>query len=125
MRINGTPTEDEEQICLFRWAAYNTGKRPELAMMFHVPNGGKRNAIEAARFKAMGVKPGVPDIFLPVARGGYHGLFIELKRREGGTVSAAQHDMIVKLRAQGYKADTCKGWEAARLLIEAYLDRMV
>lgn len=36
--------------------------KPEDAILFHVPNGGKRNAIEAAKFKAMGTRPGVPDL---------------------------------------------------------------
>lgn len=60
------PTEDVEQMCLFRWADAQSGKYPELSLMYHVPNGGKRGKAEAARFRAMGVKSGVPDIFLPV-----------------------------------------------------------
>ena len=46
--------EDNEQITLFRWADLQSGKYPELSLMFHIPNGGKRNAREAARFKQMG-----------------------------------------------------------------------
>ena len=95
-----SPTEDVEQICLFRWANAQQGKYPELALMYHVPNGGKRSKSEAARFRAMGVKAGVPDIFLPVGiqkldsvdrgqytiiRTKYNGLYIELKRQRGGT----------------------------------------
>jgi len=56
--------EDNEQICLMEWAAAQSGKFPELSLIFHIPNGGKRNAREAARFKRMGVKAGVPDLFL-------------------------------------------------------------
>ena len=47
--------------------------------MFHIPNGGSRNKLEASNLKKQGVKAGVPDLFLPVGRGSYHGLFIELK----------------------------------------------
>lgn len=47
--------------------------------LFHVPNGGKRNSVEAAKFKAMGVRPGVPDLMLVIPRGGYHYLALELK----------------------------------------------
>lgn len=60
------PTEDVEQMCLFRWADAQSGKYPELSLMYHIPNGGKRGKAEAGRFRAMGVKSGVPDIFLPV-----------------------------------------------------------
>ena len=61
------PTEDTEQMCLFRWADAQSGKYPELSLMYHIPNGGKRGKAEAGRFRAMGVKSGVPDIFLPFA----------------------------------------------------------
>ena len=34
------PTESVEQQCLFRWAAFQSGRFPELALLYHVPNGG-------------------------------------------------------------------------------------
>lgn len=115
------PTEDAEQMCLFRWAAYEKGKWPELATMFHIPNEGKRGAVTAVRFKAMGLKAGVPDICLPVARGGYNVLFIELKRQKGGKLSENQREWIEALRKQGARAVVCEGWEAAREEIVSYL----
>lgn len=63
------PTESVEQISLFRWANYSRGRYPELALLHHIPNGGTRSKSEAGRFRAEGVKAGVPDICLPVARG--------------------------------------------------------
>lgn len=132
-----SPTEDVEQICLFRWANAQQGKYPELALMYHIPNGGKRSKSEAARFRAMGVKAGVPDIFLPVGiqkldsvdrgqytiiRTKYNGLYIELKRQRGGTVSAAQKQWISDLRTAGYAVEVCKGWEVAAAVITDYLE---
>lgn len=118
------PTEEEEQITLFRWAEWMAQVRwPELAMMYHVPNGGYRNKAEAGRFRAQGVKSGVPDIVLPVARGGYHGLYIELKRTVGGRVSEEQREWLDRLTAQGYYTAVCRGWEAAKGVIEGYLQR--
>lgn len=61
-----------------------------------------------------GVKPGVPDMFLPVAREGCHGLYIELKRRDGGRVSTEQTAWMDALARQGYKTALCHGWDAAR-----------
>ena len=117
------PTEDQEQIALFNWAAWmSKTKWPELAMMYHVPNGGYRNKAEAGRFRAQGVKSGVPDIVLPVARGGYHGLYIELKRTVGGRVSEEQREWLGKLNAQGYYTAVCKGWEEASHVVRSYLD---
>lgn len=116
-------SEEEEQILLFTWANYAMGTWPELALLFHIPNGGKRSAAEAGRFKAMGVKPGVPDLFLPVPRGGYSGLFIELKRAHGGSLSDHQRDWLDDLSVRGYKAVMCHGWEAARDALLEYLGR--
>ena len=121
--INGIrmlPTEDEEQIWLFSWAALNLGRWPELELMHHIPNGGKRTKTEAARFKAMGVKRGVSDIFLPVARGGFHGLYIELKAKDG-KVDAAQKEWIEAVRKQGYCGAVCFGGGLAADLIKRYL----
>ena len=81
------PLEDAEQRVIFQWAAMETAACPELWLLYAIPNGGKRAIKTAIALKAQGVKSGVPDMCLPVARGGYHGLYIELKRQKGGTVS--------------------------------------
>ena len=115
------PTESQEQETLFRWAELQKGKYPELKLMHHIPNGGKRGKAEAGRFKAEGVKAGVPDICLPVARGGYHGMYIELKRTGRSDVSDAQMEWMAALVDQGYRVKVCKGWEAAAEAVLAYL----
>lgn len=120
MRLNDQP-ESAEQRALFQWANLQRCKYPELEMMYHIPNGGRRDPKEAAMLKAEGVKPGVPDICLPVARGKYHGLYIELKRKHVGKTSAAQEQWIERLRAHGYAAFVCRGWEDASDLIIEYL----
>lgn len=112
------PTEHQEQVMLFRWAEW--ALHPNL--LYAIPNGGKRDIRTAAMLKAEGVKPGVPDIFLPIACGGKHGLYIELKRRKGGTVSKAQEAWIRALTAQGYVCSVCHGWEEARAEILRYLE---
>ena len=114
------PTESQEQQALFQWANFQSGTYPELALMFHVPNGGSRHKLEAVRFKAEGVKAGVPDICLPVARGDYHGLYIELKR-EGGKLSHSQIDWLEALQRQKYCARVCYGWEDAAKMLMEYL----
>ena len=77
------PTEDEEQAALIEWAYIEGLRRPELMLLYAVPNGGYRPPRTAAILKRTGVRPGVPDLCLPVARPPYHGLYIELKRRRG------------------------------------------
>lgn len=115
-------SEGEEQATLFHWAAMQQSEYPELALLFHIPNGGKRGKAEAARFKMEGVKAGVPDLFLPVAVGKHHGMFIEMKRVDGGKVSREQAEWGERLKEQGYAWTVCRGWqEAAGALVE-YLE---
>lgn len=114
-------SEEEEQAALFEWAAWKLQRWPELGLLFHIPNGGLRNKVTAAKLKNVGVKAGVPDLFLPVARGDWHGLFIEMKRRKGGKLSPLQVDWIEALGRQGYKTVVCFGADAAEAAIEDYL----
>lgn len=112
--------ESIEQICLFRWAAYSSGAMPELKLLYHVPNGGKRDIVTAKKLKAEGVKAGVPDICLPVARGKYHGLYIELK--VGKNKTTENQDMWLEaLNKNGYYTNVCYGWEEASKVITDYL----
>ena len=119
---NQIPTEAQEQATLFQWAGMMAGKWPELRLCHAIPNGGSRNPIEARHLKEQGVKPGIPDLFLPCARGGWHGLYIEMKRRKGGRVSIEQKKAIIALREQGYRVEVCEGWEKARDVIKEYME---
>ena len=101
-------------------ARRETGLMPELQYMYHVPNGGKRDKATAAVLKRQGVKAGVPDIMLPAARAGYHGLYIELKAGEN-TTTKKQKEWLEYLRQQGYYTAVCYGWQPAAQLIEQYL----
>lgn len=117
-----TPTENQEQAALFEWASRMEGRHPELRLLMAIPNGGYRTARTAAILQKTGVKPGVPDICLPVARGGYNSLYIELKRVKGGVVSAKQKVWLERLKSYGNKAVVCRGWEEARDELLTYLN---
>ena len=108
---------------MFEWAAFQECVWPELRLLHAIPNGGKRDKVTAARLKAEGVKPGVPDVCLPVPRGDTHGLYIEMKRRKGGSVSADQLKWLDNLMRQGYECHVCRGCEEARQVILDYLKR--
>lgn len=99
--------EGQEQAMLFKWceAQMRVGNWPELGMLFHIPNGGKRGKAEAGRFKAEGVKPGVPDLCLPVPT----------EQKEWGA----------KLSARGYCWMVCRGWEEARDVLTDYLEEKI
>ncbi len=90
--------------------------------MFAIPNGGLRNASVAAKLKAEGVKPGISDIFLPIARGVYHGLFIEMKRpKPRGVPTKEQEAFFSHLDSAGYAYAVCYGWQAAVAALSRYL----
>ena len=112
--------EADEQEAFFRWVAWAQNAHPELEMFFHVPNGGKRDSSEAAHMKRLGVRAGVPDLILPAAASGFHGLFIELKA-QGGRTTAEQKKWIERLRAAGYRAEVCVGWISAVKTVCEYL----
>jgi hypothetical protein len=115
------PTESEEQIALFFWAELSEKKYPDLKWLYHIPNGGYRSKATGGRLKSEGVKPGVPDLCLPVPRGTYHGMYIEMKRMEGGTHTDPQIAWLHALHSFGYYAVTCYGWEDAAENIKRYL----
>lgn len=112
--------EEVEQTQLFAWAKFAGGRWPELGLMHHIPNGGLRNKAVAAKLKAQGALPGVPDIFLPVARGGYFGMYVEMKALDG-KLSEQQKEIIPALRAQGYYVVIGWGMDDAVKKIEFYL----
>lgn len=123
MQAKTTNSESIEQSTLFRWATLMETRFPELNLMFHIPNGGKRDRIIAAKLKEEGVKSGVPDIELPVGREGYLGLFIEMKVGKNKTTDN-QEQWLKKLSEQGYKTAVCYGWEEASKLIENYMKQI-
>lgn len=98
------------------------GRWPELSLLFAIPNGARVRPSVALKLKAEGLKRGVPDMLLPVARGGYHGLFIELKDDEKPSrVSPEQREWLRQLAAQGYAAYVCKGADEAWGALMGYL----
>lgn len=114
------PSEHESQRQVFTWATLQSGAWPELGLLFAVPNGGARNVVVGKKLKAEGVKAGVPDIVLPVPRGGFHGLFVEMKR-PGNPPSKEQKEWLAALKGQGYCTAVCLGFDHAQAVIMRYL----
>lgn len=115
------PTEEQEQAYVIQWRDLMVNQVPELSLLFHIGNGGLRSKPEAVRFKRLGVKPGVSDLMLPVARHGYHGLWIEMKRQHDGKLSKPQKEWIDDMRKQGYKAERANGADEAIAILQEYL----
>lgn len=112
--------ERQIQIALFNWAHLREWEYPELELMYHTPNGERRDARTGAILKAMGVKRGVPDVCLPVKRGEFGALYIELKA-DKGRLSDAQKKYINGLESAGNCVRVCRSWNEAAEIIEKYL----
>lgn len=113
--------ESGHQEAIFSWCEYNRDRYPELKLLYHVPNGGKRDADTARVLKRQGVKAGISDLVLPVARCGFYGLYVELKA-PGGKLEQAQVEFLQEVGKQGYLALVCVGWQAAVQTLSTYLD---
>ena len=114
-------SEHDEQVKLFQWARLSEGRWPGLALMFAIPNGGKRHVAVARKLKAEGVRPGVPDVCLPLARGPWHALYIELKHGHN-TATPGQLGWLRMLTLAGNRAEVAYEFEGAKALIEEYME---
>lgn len=119
--------EDNEQAAVFQWAAFI----PVLKFMHAIPNGAflagdrVKRARQMARLKRQGLRKGVSDIFLPLARHGHHGLYIEMKRRKSdgnSQVSSDQKEFQQAMMIEGYWAEVCYGADEAIKVIKEYAE---
>ena len=86
--------------------------------------GGIRTGIKQARkAKKTGYIKGFPDLQITEARGGYFGLFIELKKDDKAYPSKSQKHWIEELNKRGYYAEVTKGLEQTLNLIDEYLKK--
>jgi len=113
--------EDSIQKALFQWIRLATPRIPQLALAFHCPNGGRRDAREAARLKGLGVRAGVPDVMIPgkSADGNFYGIAIELKSAKG-RLTDEQLGWSVRLRSVGWRCGVCHSFDEARQTIADY-----
>lgn len=121
--------EHQHQVALIDWArrvrippASDIPAGAFIAdFLLAIPNGGKRNAFEGARLKAEGVKPGVSDLLLPIRRGGFAGLWLEMKA-PGEKPTPDQREWLERMTNAGYFATWADSWDKAATAISDYLD---
>lgn len=115
--------EHQEQVALFDWARRHEHETPELQLLFAVPNftgAGRWRAKHGWRLKAEGRKPGVPDVWLPVARGGFHGLVVEMKSGKNKP-TLEQRAWLERLAQEGFRAVIAYSAADAQAAITQYL----
>lgn len=111
-------SEHAHQVTLLNW--FDLTYPRYKGFIFAIPNGGFRHKAVAAKLQIEGVRSGIPDLFLPVASSGYHGMFIEMKT-EKGRATENQKLWIERLLSLGYLAVVCKGWHDAANQVSEYL----
>ena len=116
-----TPSETEEQAAVIAWWGLKckAWKIPP-HLLFHIANEGSGSAVRGRLQKRQGVRAGCPDLCLSVARGGFFGLYVEMKRN-GGRCTPEQKAFHEDLRAQGYRVEVCYGAQAAIDTITHYM----
>mgnify|MGYP001606049045 FL=1 len=130
------PAEWKEQVALITWCRLHETHEPRLALLYHIPSGELRAKRTAAKLQRMGVRPGIPDLHLPVASRhhavdspgteswvGYYGCWIELKRLGRGGLSIAQQEYCSLLVDARHYVKICHGWVEAAQALCWYLHR--
>ena len=121
------PSEADEQATVVAWANMYAHRRPALFLLYAVPNGaiaGPGRFQIVAMMKKMGLKNGVPDLVLPVARPPYHALYIEMKRKHGtlSDIDDEQMGWHSILRQYGNKVEVCFGAMQAIKALQSYVE---
>jgi hypothetical protein len=120
-------SEHSIQSAFFCWANLNKGTYPQLeTLLFSIPNGGQRSKSQAAQLRAEGVKKGVPDVFLSVARKGWNGLYIEFKRpgtenQKEGTLTKEQKKFAEMVKEENYYHFVAYSYGQAAQMVVNYL----
>ena len=90
-------------------------------LIYAIPNGGQRNVIVAAKLKAEGVLSGVPDLHIPIAKKGFHTLYIEVKNGKSGRLSENQKTTMEKLKSEGHKCEVCRSIDEFKNIVDNYM----
>lgn len=114
-----SPEEDLHRAC-FEWVGLVTPRYRILRWLVHYPAGGKRPKGEAGKLKAMGAKPGVPDLVLPRRHGQWAGLAVELKAATG-RLSDDQREWLLALGEEGYLTAVCRTLEEFQAVMMRFL----
>jgi hypothetical protein len=114
--------EFQAQAALFTWSRNPVVRRsyPALDLLSCSLNGVKLTAAQAGKAKAAGLLKGEYDIKLPVSRGQYIGLIIEMKA--GRNKPTPEQEWYGKrMKEEGWCGSVCWDWEDARDMIVWYL----
>ena len=115
--------EQQSQEALFSWAKNpaTLAKYPSLDLLSSSLNGVRLTIMQAVFAKRGGMLKGEWDVRLPVARGQYIGLIIEMKAGKN-TLTKEQKYYEMRMKEEGHYACVCYDWVSAKSVIEGYLE---
>lgn len=116
--------EFDEQCALFSWARDEilVMKYPALKLLSSSLNGVKLTRAQAGKAKAAGMLKGESDVRLPVPRGGYVGLIIEMKYGNN-TATPEQLEYGRAMEDEGHRFEICYSAQEAQAVILSYLEQ--
>ncbi len=116
-RKHSVQSEHRLQVACLKWLHL---QYPNV-LCYAIPNGGQRNKIVAGRLKDEGVTAGIPDLHIPIPKGKYASLYIEMKNGKAGRLSDHQKELIPRLQAYGNKVVVCRTIDEFRKEVSSYL----
>lgn len=115
--VNGELSETEIQRQIIEWCNHI----PELRnMVIHIPNEGKRTISMGRKLRQIGLRPGVADLFIPIPRHGYNGVWVEIKSKHG-VLRENQREFLSDMEKQGYLTFISRSLEDFMQKINAYM----
>lgn len=132
LKQDGTPRkrpvdwEGRDQAALIRWLHGEKQRGTEVGQLYdhiyHVPNGGVRSWKTAVEMKKQGTKSGVSDLPVRQARGGWHGLYLEMKATppRDAELADSQYDWLEDSEFEGYCPALARGFEEAKAVLREY-----
>ncbi len=118
--------EGQEQTVLMRWLLGEKMRQTPVGdlhdVAYHPANGGFRCKKTAGVLKGQGVKAGVSDLVVMDARGGWHGLYLELKATppRNAALAESQREWLALAKARGYREALALGYEEAKAVLREY-----
>ena len=115
------PKDEEHRIqcACVRWFRL---QYPQLnGRLFAVPNGGRRDAITAAKLKAEGVIAGVSDLILLKSNHDYGALLIEMKTLKGRQRDSQKQWQNLVCADREYKYVVCHSFDDFKREVDDYL----
>lgn len=120
---SGKKLEYDEQKAFVKWVRK---EYPQHARrLLSIENAAHRGSLmRASMAKASGMVAGASDLFFRFPCGGFHGLWIEMKKHDG-KATPDELRFLQEARADGYAGVVCQGAEEAKTAFRHYLSKGV